>query len=113
MNRVYALESPKPKKQKQKQKAQNAIKILKIRRNQQEVISRESIHYLAVFGKEAGDDVGLHFLGCRVDILGTNCKKLLKVKMGGGGGGGGGGGSRLSFSTCNHVRGTGKAPTVG
>ena len=23
-------------------------------------------------------DVGLHVLGCRVDILGTNCKKLLK-----------------------------------
>ena len=36
------------------------------------------------------DDVGLHVLGCRVDILGTNCKKLLKVKMSGGGGGGGG-----------------------
>ncbi len=33
------------------------------------------------------DDVGLHVLGCRVDILGTNCKKLLKVKMSGGGGG--------------------------
>ena len=38
------------------------------------------------------DDVGLHVLGCRVDILGTNCKKLLKLKMsvcvcGGGGGG--------------------------
>ena len=30
------------------------------------------------------DDVGLHVLGCRVDILGTNCKKLLKVKMSGG-----------------------------
>ena len=27
-------------------------------------------------------------LGCRVDILGTNCKKLLKVRMSGGGGGG-------------------------
>ena len=34
------------------------------------------------------DDVGLHVLGCRVDILGTNCTKLLKVKMSGGGGGG-------------------------
>ena len=57
-------------------------------------------------------DVGLHVLGCRVDILGTNCKKLLKVKMSGGGGGGGG--SRFGFSTCNHVRGGGsKAPTVG
>ena len=33
------------------------------------------------------DDVGLYVLGCRVDILGTNCTKLLKVKMGGGGGG--------------------------
>ena len=33
------------------------------------------------------DDVGLHVLGCRVDILGTNCKKVLKVKMSGGGGG--------------------------
>ena len=46
------------------------------------------------------DDVGLHVLGCRVDILGTNCKKLLKVKMSGGVGGG-----RFGFSTCNHVRG--------
>ena len=27
------------------------------------------------------DDVGLHVFGCRVDILGTNCKKFLKVKM--------------------------------
>ena len=34
------------------------------------------------------DDVGLYVLGCRVDILGTNCTKLLKVKMSGGGGGG-------------------------
>ena len=32
--------------------------------------------------------MGLHVLGCRVDIFGTNCKKLLKVKMSGGGGGG-------------------------
>ena len=48
-------------------------------------------------------DAGFHVLGCRVDILGTNCKKLLKVKMSGGGGGGG---SRFGFSTCNHVRGT-------
>ena len=23
-----------------------------------------------------GEDVGLHVLGCRVDILGTNCKKI-------------------------------------
>ena len=30
--------------------------------------------------------MGLHVLGCRVDILGTNCTKLLKVKMRGGGG---------------------------
>ena len=30
---------------------------------------------------------GFHVLGCRVDILGTNCTKLLKVKMSGGGGG--------------------------
>ena len=34
---------------------------------------------------QAADDVGLHVLGCRVDILGTNCTKLLKVKMSGGG----------------------------
>ena len=34
-------------------------------------------------------DVGLQVLGCRVDIFGTNCKKPLKVKIGGGGGGGG------------------------
>ena len=56
-----------------------------------------------------GDDVGLHVLGCRADILGTNCNKLLKLKMSGAGGrragGGGGVGSRFSFSTCNHVRG--------
>ena len=45
-------------------------------------------------------NAGLHVLGYRVDILGINCNKLLKVKMGGGGGG-----SRFSFSTCNHVRG--------
>ena len=32
--------------------------------------------------------MGLHVLGCRFDILGTNCKKLLKVKMSGGGEGG-------------------------
>ena len=48
--------------------------------------------------------MGLHVLGCRVDILGTNCTKLLKAKMSGGGGGGGGGESRFGFSTCNHVR---------
>ena len=53
------------------------------------------------------DDLGLHVLGCRVDILGTNCKKLLRVKMSGGGGGGRGGEgkSRFGFSTCSHVRG--------
>ena len=45
------------------------------------------------------DDVGLHVLGCRVDILGTNCRKTLKSKDEWGGGG------RFSFSTCNHVRG--------
>ena len=28
------------------------------------------------------DDVGLHVLGCRVDILGTNCKKQLRVGRG-------------------------------
>ena len=37
--------------------------------------------------KHDDDDVGLHVLGCRVDILGTNCKKLLKVKMSEEGGG--------------------------
>ena len=36
---------------------------------------------------ELPGDVGLHVLGCRVDILGTNCKKLLKLKVSGGGGG--------------------------
>ena len=53
------------------------------------------------YGRGAGDDddVGLHVLGCRVDMLGTNCNKLLKLMMnvcvcvcvcvvGGGGGGG-------------------------
>ena len=34
-----------------------------------------------------GDDVGLHVLGCRVDILGTNCRKTLKSKDEWGGGG--------------------------
>ena len=34
------------------------------------------------------DDVGLNVLGCRADILGTNCNKLLKLKINGGGGGG-------------------------
>ena len=47
--------------------------------------------------------MGLHLLGCPVDILGTNCKKLLKLKMGWGQGWGGGGKSPFSFSTCNHV----------
>ena len=36
--------------------------------------------------------MGLHVLGCRVDILGTNCNKLLKLKMSGEGGRPGGGG---------------------
>ena len=45
------------------------------------------------------DDVVLNVLGCRVGKLGTNCNKLLKLKIEGGGGGG-----RFSFSTCNHVR---------
>ena len=36
------------------------------------------------------DDVGLHVLGCRVDILGTNCRKTLKSKDEWGAGGGGG-----------------------
>ena len=31
--------------------------------------------------------MGLHVLGCRVGILGTNCNKLLKLKMSWGGGG--------------------------
>ena len=37
------------------------------------------------------DDIGLKVLGCRADILGTNCNRLIKLKinawMGGGGGG--------------------------
>ena len=45
------------------------------------------------------DDVGLNVLGCRADILGTNCNKLLKLKINGGGRRGG----RFSFSTCTHV----------
>ena len=48
-------------------------------------------------GGDDDDDVGFHVLGCRVDILGTNCKKVLKVKMSGGGGGGGGGGKGESL----------------
>ena len=42
-----------------------------------------SVHRNHKAGKD-DDDVGLHVLGCRVDILGTK-----------GGGGGGGGGGRL------------------
>ena len=45
--------------------------------------------------------MGLHVLDCQVDIFGTNCNILLKLKMGGGGWRG----SRFRFSTCNHVRG--------
>ena len=56
-----------------------------------------SLHFLTwkpsafLSGGEGGgddDNVGLHVLGCRVDILGTNCNKLLKLKMSGAGGGG-------------------------
>ena len=47
------------------------------------------------------DDVGLHVLECRVDILGTNCNKLFKDECVRGVGVGG----RFSFSTCYHVRG--------
>ena len=36
--------------------------------------------------EDADADVGLHVLGCRIDILGTNCKKLLKLKVSGWGG---------------------------
>ena len=38
------------------------------------------------YGRRAGDDddVGPHVLGCRVDMLGTNCNKLLKLKTNGG-----------------------------
>ena len=28
------------------------------------------------------DDVGLHALGCRVDILGTNCNRILLIYCG-------------------------------
>ena len=38
----------------------------------------------------SADDVGFHVLGCRADILGTNCSKLLKLKISEGEGGGGG-----------------------
>ena len=30
---------------------------------------------MCVLGRYVYDDVGLHVLGCRVDILGTNCNK--------------------------------------
>ena len=43
--------------------------------------------------------MGLNVLRCQVDILGTHCNKLLKLKIKWGGGGG----SRFSFSTWNHV----------
>ena len=44
------------------------------------------------------DDVGLNVLGCR-DILGTNCNKLLKLKINGGGGGGGGEGAGVASAS--------------
>ena len=64
---------------------------------------------------QADDDVGLHVLGCRVDILGTNCKKLLKVKVSGGGGGGG---ERVALASVRVTMSGGggggsKAPPVG
>ena len=50
--------------------------------------------------------MGLHVLGCGVDILGTNYYKLLKLKMSVCVlGGWGVGVSRFNFSMCNHVRG--------
>ena len=42
------------------------------------------------------DDVGHHVFGCRADVLGTNCNKLLKLKINGGGREG----SHFSFTTC-------------
>ena len=53
------------------------------------------------------DDVGLYVLGCRVDTLGTNCTKLLKVKMSGGWGvggwGWGGGGERVALASVRVI----------
>ena len=59
------------------------------------------------------DDVGLHVLGCRVDILGTNGKKLLKVKMWGGGGGEGVALASVHVIMWGGGGGGSKAPTVG
>ena len=47
-----------------------------------------AVHGLSGLFRAVDDDVGLHVLGCRVDILGTNCKKTLKSKDEWGGGGG-------------------------
>ena len=61
------------------------------------------------------DDVGLHVLGCRVDILGTNCTKLLRVKMSWGGRGGGGPSKRVALASVRVTEscpGGSKAPTV-
>ena len=44
--------------------------------------------FLSLAREVDDDDVGLPVLGCRVDILGINCKKLFKVKWGVGVGGG-------------------------
>ena len=56
--------------------------------------------WLADDDDDDDDDVGLNVLGCRADILGTNCNKLLKLKINRGWGW-----DRFTFSTCNHVQG--------
>ena len=53
-------------------------------------------------------DVWLNVLGCRVDILGTNCSKLLKLKINWRGGGGGVGSASVRVT----MSGGSKAPTT-
>ena len=47
--------------------------------------------------------MGLNVLGCRADILGTDCNTLLKLKINGGGGGGGGEGEEGETSVLVRV----------
>ena len=62
------------------------------------VFARHSISH-----NDDDDDVRLNVLGCRADILGTNCNKLLKLRINGMGVGVGV--ASASHSACNYVRG--------
>ena len=65
------------------------------------VFARHSFSHNDDDDDDDDDDVGLNVLGCRADILRTNCNKLLKLRINGVGvGGGGGDGGRFSFVQC-------------